>query len=57
MDKANEQKHAKYQELVEQCKKQGWQAHCEPIEVSCRKFERFSLCKALMTLGVTSAVK
>lgn len=29
MSAANEQKLSRYQELVEQCRRQGWQAHCK----------------------------
>lgn len=33
MEEANETKRAKYQELVEECRRQVWQTCCEPLEV------------------------
>lgn len=46
MEEANEHKQLKYQELVEQCQRNGWRGHCEPLEVGCRGFAAHSLCKA-----------
>lgn len=33
IEEANERKLSKYQELVEEFRRAGWKAHCEPIEV------------------------
>lgn len=33
MEEANERKRLKYQELVEECRRRGWKAHCELTEV------------------------
>ncbi|KAK7913726.1 hypothetical protein WMY93_013937 [Mugilogobius chulae] len=38
IEEAFERKRAKYRELVNQCRSQGWQARCNPIEVGCRGF-------------------
>ncbi|XP_049324773.1 uncharacterized protein LOC125789951 [Astyanax mexicanus] len=57
MEEANERKRLKYQELVEECQRKGWKAHCVPIEVGCRGFAARSLCKTYTLLGVTGAAK
>ncbi|XDV13785.1 hypothetical protein PO909_002121 [Leuciscus waleckii] len=57
MDEANERKRAKYQELVEECRRQGWQTRCEPLEVGCRGFAGRSLCYVFKTLGITGEAK
>lgn len=57
MDEANEWKHAKYQELVEEYRRQGWPTRCEPLEVGCRGFAGQSLCKAFALLGFTGEAK
>jgi len=50
---ANERKRAKYAELVEECRSNGWQAQCEPIEVEYRGFTGQSFSRAYNTLGIT----
>ncbi|XP_063058826.1 uncharacterized protein LOC134452393 [Engraulis encrasicolus] len=57
MEEANERKRAKYQELVEECRSQGWKTCCEPLEVGCRGFAGRSLCKVLTMLGLTGEAK
>ncbi|XP_041920594.1 uncharacterized protein LOC121684601 [Alosa sapidissima] len=57
MEEANERKRAKYQELVEECRSQGWRTYCEPLEVGCRGFAGRSLCKVLTMLGLTGEAK
>ncbi|XP_048863711.1 uncharacterized protein LOC125738598 [Brienomyrus brachyistius] len=57
MEEANERKRLKYQELIEECRRRGWKARCEPIEVGCRGFAARSLCKVYTLLGITGAAK
>ncbi len=57
MDEANERKRAKNQELVEECRRQGWQTRCEPLEVGCRGFAGRSLWNAFTILGITGEAK
>ncbi|XP_036071215.1 uncharacterized protein LOC112142521 [Oryzias melastigma] len=57
IDEANERKRAKYADLVEECRHNGWKARCEPIEVGCRGFIGQSLCRAYNMLGITGASK
>ena len=57
IEEANERKRAKYQELVEECRRNGWQARCEPFEVGCRGFAGQSLCRVYNMLGITGASK
>ena len=45
MDEAQKQKHAKYQELKEQCRRQGRHTHCEPIVVESWGLAGQSLCR------------
>lgn len=45
-------KDAKYQELVEVCKGNGWKARCEPTEVRRREFPGQSRHCALRLLGM-----
>ncbi|KAL4008469.1 hypothetical protein ACER0C_002321 [Sarotherodon galilaeus] len=55
MEEAHERKRAKYSELVEECRSNGWRARCQPIEVGCRGFAGQSLCRAYKMLGITGA--
>ena len=55
IEEANERKRAKYSLLVEECRSNGWQARCQPIEVGCRGFAGQSLCRAYRMLGITGA--
>ncbi|KAI4872170.1 hypothetical protein NFI96_031011 [Prochilodus magdalenae] len=57
MEEGNERKRLKYDELVEDCRRKGWKARCEPIEVGCRGFAARSLCKIYTLLGITGAAK
>lgn len=36
IEEVNERKRAKFHELVEECRRQGWWAYNEPIKVGCR---------------------
>lgn len=40
----------KYQELEEQCRRQGWKTSREPVEVGCQASAGQSFCKALAKL-------
>ncbi|KAL3969377.1 ER degradation enhancer, mannosidase alpha-like 2 [Sarotherodon galilaeus] len=55
MEEAHERKRAKYSELVEECRSNGWRARCQPIEVGCRGFAGQSLCRAYKMLGIVGA--
>ncbi|XP_061878077.1 uncharacterized protein LOC133630482 [Entelurus aequoreus] len=55
MEEANERKSAKYSQLVEECRSNGWRAMCRPVEVGCRGFVGKSLCRAYRMLGITGA--
>ncbi|KAI4892962.1 hypothetical protein NFI96_004432 [Prochilodus magdalenae] len=57
MEEGNERKRLKYDELVGDCRRKGWKARCEPIEVGCRGFAARSLCKIYTLLGITGAAK
>lgn len=52
IEEAHEQKKAKYQELVETYRGNGWKASCKAIEVSCRGFPEQSLNYSLKLLGI-----
>lgn len=54
---AHERKRAEYQELIEQCQRQGWSARSVPIEVGSRGFVGHRLCRAFMMLGIRLAAK
>lgn len=56
-DGANERKRAKYQEPVEECRRQGWKTICEPLEVGCRGFAGRSLCRVFTRLGLVGEAK
>lgn len=45
---ANEWKWSKYQELLEECRRAGWKARCEPIEVGCSVFTAVLCLKAFI---------
>lgn len=53
----NERKQSRYQELVKECRRTGWKARCEPIEVGHRYFAGRLLCKVYTLLGITRASK
>ncbi|XP_073696141.1 uncharacterized protein [Garra rufa] len=55
MEEANERKRAKYSQLMEGCRNNGWRAICQPVEVGCRGFVGQSLCRAYKMLGITGA--
>lgn len=57
LEEAHERKMAKYEELVRDCRKQGWKARCMPIEVGCRGFAGQSLYKALSALGINGVAR
>jgi hypothetical protein len=53
IEEANERKRIKYQQLVQDCRENGWKTWCLPIEVGCRGFAGQSLWSALRQLGIT----
>ena len=55
MEEAQERKREKYQELVEDCRRNGWRTRCMPVEVGSRGFASHSLIKAYGTMGITGA--
>lgn len=55
IEKANERKCARHQELVEKCRE--WRTFYEPTEVDHRGFAGRSLCKVLGQLATTGAAK
>ncbi len=55
MEVAQERKREKFQELVENCRKNGWRTRCMTVEVASRGFASHSLSKAYGTLGITGA--
>ncbi len=55
MEEAQERKREKYQELMEDCRRNGWRTRCMPVEVGSRGFASHSLSKAYGTLGITGA--
>jgi len=55
IEEANKRKREKYAELVEECRRNGWRARCQPIEMGCRGFAGRSLCRAYNTLGIAGA--
>ena len=57
MESMHERKIAKYEPLVEQCQVNGWQAICQAVEVGCRGFNAMSMSKALISIGISGAVK
>ncbi|XP_039504261.1 uncharacterized protein LOC120460516 [Pimephales promelas] len=52
MEEAQERKRAKYADLVAECRRNGWKARCEPVEVGCRGFAGQSLHRVLGLLGI-----
>ena len=57
MEVAHQHKTNKYQELVEDCRRRGWQAICYPIEIGVRGFAWKSLSMALNKVGITGIKK
>ena len=53
LGEAHERKRTKYEQLIIDCRAQGWKAKCMPIEVGSRGFVGHSLHKALSALGIT----
>ena len=46
IEDAQERKREKYQELVEDCRRNGWRTRCMPVEVGSQGFASHSLNKA-----------
>ena len=57
MEEAHQRKLCKYQELVDDCKSNGWKTWCLPVEVGCRGFAGQSLWQALRLLGITGMAR
>lgn len=55
IEAANERKHAKYTELVEECREAGWKAITRPIEVGCRGFVGSSAVHLVHDIGCMGA--
>jgi hypothetical protein len=53
LEEAHERKLSKYQQLVDDCRMNGWKSWCLPVEVGCRGFIGKSLWQALRLLGIT----
>ena len=53
MDEAQERKKEKYNDLVYNCRENGWRPWCFPIEVGARGYAAKSVSYALSSLGVT----
>ena len=52
-EEAYERKRAKYTELREQCRQQGWKAWLCPTEVGARGFYSQSVCRLMSAIGTT----
>lgn len=52
MEEAQARKRAKYQELVEDCRRNGWRTTCMPVEMGSRGFANHSLSKGYRVLGI-----
>ncbi len=50
MEEAQERKREKYQELVDDCLRNGWRSRCMPVEVGSSGFASHSLSKAYVPL-------
>ncbi len=55
MEEAQGRKWEKYQELVENCRRNGWRTRCMPVEVGSRGFASHSLSKAYGMLDIAGA--
>ena len=53
MEEAFERKLGKYQELLDNCRVNGWRTYCFPVEIGCRGFAGQSMIRALTRLGIT----
>ncbi len=51
IEETSEWKRAKYQELVQQCRRAGWKTRCEPVKVVYTGFTGRSLCKVYTLSG------
>ena len=53
MEEAFERKLGKYQDLLDNCRVNGWRTYCFPVEIGCRGFAGQSTIRALTRLGIT----
>lgn len=51
MDEANEKKLRIYQKVVDNSRRKGWRARCEPLEVGRGRFAGQSLCRVFTALA------
>ncbi|CAC5423515.1 unnamed protein product [Mytilus coruscus] len=52
IDDANERKRLKYQDLLAECRDNGWRVWLFPVEVGSRRFDGQSMWRALRALGI-----
>ena len=57
IEEAYERKAAKYEELVNNCKENGWKTWCFPFEIGCRGFIGRSANRAMSIIGLTGKEK
>lgn len=57
LNEANKRKHAKYQELVDDSRRQSWRARCERLGLGCRGFAGQSLKRGFTALSLTREAK
>ena len=57
LGEAHERKRSGCEDLVIDCRAQGWKARCMPIKVGSRGFVGHSLHKALSALGITGMAR
>ena len=57
IQESHELKYAKYDPIILEAKRKGWDAHCFPIEVGCRGFAGRSLSGLLRALGFTASMR
>ena len=57
MEETYERKKLKYDDLLEQCRSNGWKASCLPYRRRRERFYRESLCKILSDIGVIGTTK
>ena len=56
-EEANERKKAKYEDLLAECRQQGWKTWNFPVEVGCRGFPAQSLGRTFSALGIKGREK
>lgn len=57
IDKAFERKLARYQALLDDCRRLRWRAHCHPVEEGCKGFDSCPVYRVCTLFGMRGPLR